>query len=351
MMDTRCAQPVVLALDDPEWHRFVTEMPDCTPFHHPAWAQMLAATYHYPGLAVGIRDGRGRLVAGAPFLEVRGVSGRRRWISLPFTDECPPLATDPGGVSELGGALVALQERRHGPAIEIRGRVDGIGWRSGADAVIHELELSPDVDQVRGRFSKSQVVRNISRAERAGVSVRRANANCDLEEFYALHTRTRRRQGVPVQPRRFFELMWTRLIEPGLGYILLAYTGGNVASAGAVFLRDRGTTIYKFGASDPGSWPWRPNHLIFWTAIQDACAHGDRRFDFGRTDLGNDGLRAFKRAWGGRERPLVYSALVPGAAAGAERALTRALSVTIRNSPPWVCRGVGAALYRFAGSR
>jgi CelD/BcsL family acetyltransferase involved in cellulose biosynthesis len=350
-MATPSSQPVVLALDDPEWHRFATETPECTPFHHPAWAQMLAATYHYPGFALGVRDGSGRLVAGAPFLEVRGVSRRRRWVSLPFTDECPPLATGPGGVDQLADALVELQGRRPGPAVELRGAVGGIGWRSGADAVIHELELSPDVNDVRGRFSKSQVVRNISRAQRAGVVVRRANAKRDLEAFYDLHARTRRRQGVPVQPRRFFELLWTRLIEPGLGYILLAYTGGDVASAGALFLQDRGTTIYKFGASEPGSWPSRPNHLIFWTAIQDACAHGDRRFDFGRTDLGNDGLRAFKRAWGGRERPLVYSTLAPRAAAGAEPALNRALSVTIRNSPPWVCRGVGAALYRFAGSR
>lgn len=350
-MPTRSGQPVILALDDPEWHRFATETPGCTPFHHPAWAQMLAATYRYPGFAIGVRDGGGSLVAGAPFLEVRGVSRRRRWISLPFTDECPPLATGPGDVDELAGALAALGGRRSGPAVEIRGTVGGIGWRSGADAVIHELELSPEINTVRNRFSKSQVIRNISRAERAGVSVRRANAKGDVEAFYALHTRTRRRQGVPVQPRRFFDLLWRLLIEPGLGYILLAHTGGSAASAGALFLQDRGTTIYKFGASDPVSWPSRPNHLIFWTAIQQACADGHRRFDFGRTDLGNDGLRAFKRAWGGQERPLVYSTLAPGTTGGAERAVSRALSVTIRHSPPWVCRGVGEALYRFAGSR
>ena len=52
---------------------------------------------------------------------------------------------------------------------------------------------------------------------------------------------------------------------------------------------------------------------VFWTAIQESCARSDREFDFGRTDLGNEGLRRFKSGWGGVERPLVYSSLAPGA--------------------------------------
>ena len=82
-----------------------------------------------------------------------------------------------------------------------------------------------------------------------------------------------------------------------------------VAIASALFLSWNGTTIYKFGASDPEHWPLRPNHLIFWTAIRDSCERGDHRFDFGRTDLENTGLRSFKEGWGAVERPLFTSAL------------------------------------------
>ena len=226
-----------------------------------------------------------------------------------------------------------------------------LGWRVAAGAVIHELELESDPESLRKRFSRSQVVRNIARAEREGVVVRRAVGQQDLHAFYRLHTQTRRRQGVPVQPRRFFELLWSRLVDPGLAYILLADVPGAEAVAGALFLQVGETTIYKFGASDVESLPLRPNHLIFWTAIQKACARGDRRFDFGRTDLGNTGLRAFKRGWGAEERPLRYSALTPGAAAGAEGAASRALGSAIRRGPKWVCTVTGQALYRYAASR
>jgi lipid II:glycine glycyltransferase (peptidoglycan interpeptide bridge formation enzyme) len=229
--------------------------------------------------------------------------------------------------------------------------IDALGWHTQAGAVIHALDLEPDVERVRSRFSRSQVIRNIARAEREGVVVRRAAETRDLDAFYALHTRTRRRQGVPVQPRRFFDLLWSRLIETGLGLILLADAGEREAVAGALFLSSGGSTIYKFGASDVDSLRLRPNHLIFWTAIRDACDRGDRRFDFGRTDLGNAGLRAFKTGWGAEERPLRYATLEPGAAAGAEGLSARILSAAIRKGPKWVCRGTGEALYRYAAAR
>jgi CelD/BcsL family acetyltransferase involved in cellulose biosynthesis len=343
--------PTTLELEDPRWRSFVAACADGTPFHHPAWAELLAATYGYRAFAVGVCDEAGAVVAGAPFLEVRSISRRRRWISLPFTDECPALSANGGSPHSLSATLALGLERLGAPLAEVRGMMDGFGWHIGADAVTHELALDADLDRVRARFSRSQVIRNIGRAEREGVVVRRAADAQDLDAFYALHTRTRRRQGVPVQPRRFFELIWSRLVASGLAFILLADAPGREAVAGALFLTSGGSTIYKFGASDVDSWPLRPNHLIFWTAIQEACARGDHRFDFGRTDLANRGLRAFKTGWGAEERPLRYSTLVPGAAAGSEGLASRALSVAIRRGPKWVCRGTGEALYRYAASR
>jgi CelD/BcsL family acetyltransferase involved in cellulose biosynthesis len=343
--------PAILDLDDPRWGAFVDQNEDATPFHHPSWARMLAETYRYRGFALGIAEGDGELIAGAPFLEVRSLSGRRRWISLPFTDECPLLANDSDAREALLTALADEPGRLRVPAVEIRAAVESFGWRVTADAVIHELELEPDPESVRKRFSRSQVIRNIARAEKEGVVVRHAVGEHDLDAFYRLHTRTRRRQGVPVQPRRFFELLWGRLVQPGLASILLADVPGAEAVAGALFLHTGATTIYKFGASDVESLRLRPNHAIFWTAIQAACARGDHCFDFGRTDLGNGGLRAFKRGWGGEERPLRYSALTPGAASGAEGIGSRALGAAIRRGPKWVCTVSGQALYRYAASR
>jgi CelD/BcsL family acetyltransferase involved in cellulose biosynthesis len=335
-----------LELDDPRWHAFVASSPDATPFHHPAWAGLLAETYRYRGFGLALRDDDGLVLAGAPLIAVKRLGHRgRRWISLPFTDECPVVARDRIAERAFLEALNGAGER-----LEIRARVDAVGWATRAEAVVHELALDADPERVRERFNRSQVVRNIRRAEREGVTVRAATSTADLDSFYALHARTRRRQGVPVQPRRFFDLLWDRMIEPGLGSILLAYRD-STPLAGALFLTWNATTIYKFGASDPEGWPARPNHALFWAAIEASCLRGDRRFDFGRTDLGHVGLQAFKSGWGASARPLVYSSLDPGILAGTDGLAGRAMAAAIRRGPEWLCRTLGETLYRYAASR
>jgi CelD/BcsL family acetyltransferase involved in cellulose biosynthesis len=338
------ASPVVLPIKDSRWLFFVSASQEATPFHHPAWSQVLTATYGFPSFAIALLKSD-EVMAGAPFLAVRGLRRRLRWISLPFTDSCSPLAITHGAkqafLDSLGRPALGV------PQIELRSSVEAVGWRTRADAVFHDLDLVPDPDDLKSRFSKTQVVRNIARAEREGVVVRRAESMGDLDTFFGLHLATRRRQGVPVQPRVFFAEIWTRLIENGLGSILLAELDGQ-AVAGGLFLSWNGTTIYKFGASQPEAWPSRPNHALFWSAICESCARGDRRFDFGRTELANHGLRAFKAAWGAIERPLVYSVLSSGAAQGSEGIARRALASVIRASPAWLCRRLGEALYRYA---
>jgi hypothetical protein len=278
------------------------------------------------------------------------LTGRRAWISLPYTDELPVLAHTAEAQGRFVAALVRFAPSARARRICLRTSVDGLGWRREAPAVLHELTLQEDAEAVRRTFSRSQVVRNIKRAEREGVSVEAATGVAGMRAFYALHERTRRRQGVPVQPWRFFALIWKEIVVRGRGTVLLARHEGTPL-AGAVFLHANGTTIYKFGASDPSGWERRPNHAIFWRAIKDACARGDVRMDFGRTDPGQDGLRAFKSGWGAQERPLVYSSLAPGAATGDEGLAAQALGHVIRRGPSCVGRGVGAALYRFAAVR
>src|SRR5262249_3418834 len=158
---------------------------------------------------------------------------------------------------------------------------------------------------------------------------------------------TRRRLGVPAQSQRFFRLLWSRVIQPGLGFVLLAEAAGTIV-AGAVFLHWNGRLIYKFGASDDRFRRLRPNHAVMREAVGRGCEGGFRTFDFGRSGLDDTGLRAFKGGWGAEERPLRYMTVVgapPQVGAGTAGA---ALRPVLRRCPLWVCRGVGAAFYRYA---
>jgi lipid II:glycine glycyltransferase (peptidoglycan interpeptide bridge formation enzyme) len=211
------------------------------------------------------------------------------------------------------------------------------------------LALGRSPADVYAGFHRSQVQRNIRRAERSGLTVRQATRPQDLvDTFYRLHLQTRRRLGVPVQPRRFFRLLWEKTISTGLGSVLIVETAGRPIAT-AVFLAWNGTMIYKFGASDASTWSLRPNHLLIWYAIRTACEQGYRWFDFGRTDVGREGLRNFKLSWGAAEESLVYGTIGGQAepTAVADGMAVRMMGAVIRHGPLLLCRAAGETLYRY----
>ncbi|HEX5503093.1 MAG TPA: GNAT family N-acetyltransferase [Thermomicrobiales bacterium] len=338
----------LLALDDARWAEFVGSRADATPFHHPAWARLLADCYGYRPFVLAAPAGAGELVGGLPVLEVNAPWHGRRWVSLPFTDYCPPLAPTADTPGGLAVALDTARERARVSRLELRAPLGGPASSAGAAAVRHTLRLQADDRALLRTFKPSQVQRNIKRAEREGVEARRGAARADLvDTYYRLHLQTRQRLGAPVQPRRFFDLLWRRMLEPGLGFVLLATVRGQPV-AGAVFLAWNGTIIYKYGASDAAHWKARPNHAIFWAAIRWGCEHGYHTFDFGRTDLDNAGLRDFKAGWGTTEEPLRYTTLADRPARHGSGRSSKALGAVIRRSPPWVCRCLGEVLYKYA---
>jgi CelD/BcsL family acetyltransferase involved in cellulose biosynthesis len=331
-----------LELDDPRWLGFVSGQTGATPFHHPRWAGFLAACYGMRAFALAGLSAAGDVESGLPVVEVRRLH-RRRWVSLPYTDRLAPLVGSADG--DLRAALEAERRRAEVDAIELRSAMPG---SFGEDAAwLHLLQLDPD-PAVVATGMRSNVARNIRKAERSGVEVTVGKTAEDMAgAFYRLHVATRRRQGVPVQPRRFFSLFWERLVEPGLATVLLGRVDG-APVAGAVFMTWNGTTIYKFGASDPAFAGYRVNNLLMWRAICDACAAGSHTFDFGRTDDDNDGLRAYKRSWGAEEQRLTYSTLAASAPKPSSHRAEAVLGATLRRSPPWMTRLAGELLYRFA---
>lgn len=338
----------ILEMTDPRWAHFVAGHPRATPFHHPDWTRLVAGCYGFRSFALAVSDATGAIRAGLPVVEVRHLHGRPKWVSLPFTDYCPPLASGRQEEEQLVSALQRASGSAGVRKVEVRAPLAG-GAATSRAALRHVLALERSPAEVYAGFHRSQVQRSIRRAEREGLTVRQATRLQDLvDTFYRLHVRTRRRQGVPVQPRRFFRMLWGSTISTGLGSVLIVEISAQPIAA-AVFLAWNGTVIYKFGASEASAWSLRPNHLLFWHAIRTACEQGYRWFDFGRTDVGQEGLRNFKLSWGAAEEPLVYQTLggKPGSASAAEGLATRMLEPVIRRGPLLLCRASGEALYRY----
>ena len=323
--------------------------PGASVFHHPAWLELLRASYGYEMSACCVVDDDGTIVAGLPLARIRSRLTASRMVSLPFSDVCPPLRLRADGeVDELLAACADAERRRGRVRLEVRAPFRGL--RDGVVEPVyyhHRIRLGPDPDRVEANFAKSQTTRGVARAVREGLTVDRTTGTAGIEAFYRLHVQTRRRQGVPVQPSRFIR-SFAELFEQGLGFVMLTKLGDR-AIAAAVFLNLHRTLTYKYGASDARFLPKRPNNLLFAEAIRWGCLGGFETLDLGRTDLENQGLRSFKRAWGAEEATLSYTYAPARPARAGWPLARRAARSVIRRGPPWVGRLTGELLYRHFG--
>ncbi|HOX56480.1 MAG TPA: GNAT family N-acetyltransferase [Candidatus Paceibacterota bacterium] len=337
-----------LSVDAPEWLAFIDQNPGTSPYHTPAWSSLIAECYGFrPFVLAAVTDGN-TVRAGVPVLEVAHWGGKKRWVSLPFTDACPVLHQDSQAAGLLiehlsdlcqGGELASAEVR--GPCPEHK-RVHARGR-----FVHHALPLCSDAQFVFKTFSPSRVGQKIRQASKRGVTVRFGNTSADLEIFYQLFVKTHHRLGVPVQPKLLFRLLQTKVIAKGLGYTLLAYKDATPI-AGLVFLCFGKTVAAKYAASDPEFWTLRPNNLLYWEAIQWGCNQGFSAFDMGRTDEDDQNLREFKNGWGTVEEPLSYSVVSIRPPKESSGRLYRCLQPVLRGSPPWVCRALGQYFYKYA---
>ncbi len=337
---------MILDVQDPRWSAFVARCHDATLFHHPVWVDLLHEVYGYRPLALASTDAEGRIAAGVPVMDVSSRFTGRRWVSLPFTDSCAFL-TEGQPADEFARALIDEARTRRLDTFELRTAVPaGPPLHTQPVAVRHRLALSADPDAVYGGFSKMHR-RNIRKAEQTGMRVAIGHGPTDIAAFYRLHLLTRRRLGVPIQPRRFFRLLSSRLLARGFGFVLSVHVG-DIPVAAAVFLHWNGVLIYKYGASDEQYWEYRPNNLLFREAIRWGCEHGCHTLDWGRTDLDDRGLRDFKQGWGAHEEPLYYSIVGDAPPRDSSGPLKKAMATVIRRSSPWVCQAVGELFYRYA---
>ncbi len=299
-MPTEIIDPIVY----PGWNETISSNPEHSFFHSSNWAGVLMDSYSYKPLYFTRREGA-HVSAMIPVMEVDSLLTGKRGVSIPFTDYCEPVASDEDGFSTLFDEVLQYGRGAGWKYLELRG---GAKYFNGAVPhrtwVRHVLPLRGGESELFRRLN-SAARRNIRTAQKSGVRVAVSCFETDLDEYYRLHCLTRKRQGVPPQPRGFFKAVYRNVISKGKGFTVLGSHQGR-AIAGAVFLHSGKKAIYKFGASDLAYQRLRPANLVMWEAIRHFSKNGFDELCFGRTDRENAGLIRFKEGWGAREEPICY---------------------------------------------
>jgi Acetyltransferase (GNAT) domain len=350
----------------PNWDNELHQFSEARIFHTAAWCRTLCQPYGFSPFYVVARH-KGRPVGILPWMEVRSLSGKRRGVSLPFTDSCPLLLADGerapsdwslGGTTEhpqsgVGTAILrkshALGRERHWHDLEFRpGQPSAPQAPSSTQFYQHTVPLRlTDEDQLAQ--CEASVRRSLRQARESGLTISLGTDFASIQEYFGLHCLTRRRQGSPPQPMAFFTQIQEELLALGHGFVVLARQG-NVPVAGAVFLHYNRQATYKFGASNLAYQALRPNQLVMWSGFREAFRLGCQQVDLGRTSLHHEGLRRFKRGWGATETRQAYHRFaLPGG--DRQQVLDRTSGWQTRLFqilPHWTGRWAGRLLYRYA---
>jgi lipid II:glycine glycyltransferase (peptidoglycan interpeptide bridge formation enzyme) len=200
--------------------------------------------------------------------------------------------------------LLDLGTRRAWKYLEIRGEPPTDDAVSSSRFYGHILDLRCGIERLKKKFS-SAARGAITKAEAKGLKVRVVRTWDGMSAFYRLHSRTRRRHGLPPQSLSFFKTIHAEMVETGSAFVILASLG-SVATAAAVFFCGGNNAIYKFAASDERLQEFRGSNLVMWEGIKHLTGSGMESLHLGRTTLTNLGLRRFKRAWGAKEEIIDY---------------------------------------------
>jgi hypothetical protein len=76
--------------------------------------------------------------------------------------------------------------------------------------------------------------------------------------------------------------------------------------AAMLTLQHRSCVVYKYGCSDESFHRLGGVPFLFWRLVVESKESGVEKIDFGRTDLNNEGLIAFKDRFGTSKRLLTY---------------------------------------------
>jgi len=341
-------------LRDRRWHDFVQRHPRASVFHSVGWLESLRKTYGYEPVVLTSSPPSNELENGLLLCRIRSWLTGNRLVSLPFSDHCAVLCDSEEEIERLMKDLQSGILRKEWKYFEFRPSEESsghsaqkLGFKATSNYVLHCIDLRPKSEEIFVRFDKDSVRRRIRHAEQVGVVEKCGRSQEMLSHFFRLVVRTRARHSLPPQPCEWFK----NLLEcmGNAAELRLAYWE-NKPVAGVLTLHFKGTSYYKYGASDEVLHKLGAMPFLLWRAILDAKSRDSISFDLGRTREDELGLMKFKGRWTSTAELLTYWTYPSDRSLSSfndwKLAMVKSLCAVL---PPRLLAAAGRTIYRHVG--
>ncbi|HEX2712746.1 MAG TPA: GNAT family N-acetyltransferase [Candidatus Acidoferrales bacterium] len=353
---------------DPRWNQFLASCSNALIFHHPSWLEALEREYAQHCVGLACEDKNGNLMGILPLMETRGLPTNlaghqtgRRLTSLPRTPVAGPLCVSPHATSLLLREAMRRADEMGHRQLELKAfdsNLDGLApgmertpWRI---SYVYPLPEKPESVRFGNARNHARIKWAISKARKHGVEIRVADDEKDLRDWHLIYLYTMRSHGVPPRSYRFFKALWELTRGPGLMRLWLAERMEGRKTrllAGSIVLGVGQTSYYAFNGCHPSDFALRPNDLLQWCAIHEACVRGFRWYDLGEVSDDNPTLAKFKSKWGAQPKPL-YRYYYPaprhrGIVSSTQAGLSRSLVTAWRHMPLKTTALLGDWIYSY----
>lgn len=197
--------------NDPRWDTFVTEHPFDWLYHLSNWKNVLDKSFkNMTGYYFALLDNRQAIRAGQPAYEVKSYLTGRRLVSIPFSTLVDPLVSDHQDFTELFTAVLDQFGSGNKTRIEFRTHHSPAAIRDDRLACSqfykhHFLDLRWGPEDLRKNSIADASGSASPGPKKNNLQLRIGSAETDLQQYYHLHTRTRKNVGRrPPHPYRFF---------------------------------------------------------------------------------------------------------------------------------------------------
>jgi hypothetical protein len=285
-----------------EWDEFASRYTDLI-FYQSVWSQVLKEGLEGQPLYFYLREG-GEIVSGLPGVLLNFKIFKILYASIPYGHLI-------GEKSYYSVFLQLLEKEFRRRGIDQVRLTESPFSESYSPESFKPVSTKCSLLNLRGFEKKniwegyrSEVRRAIRKAQKHGLSIRRATTRNEIEIFYQLYLSSmERNRAMAKYPLRWFDALYKILIEQRKADFLFAIKDDEHA-AGVVLIYSQSSNHYLHNGSMEAYLEDRPNDLIVDYIIQKGVEEGKVTLDFMGSDPNDLSLIRFKEKWGSQSRDI-----------------------------------------------
>lgn len=306
-----------------EWDNFVRNYEFSDVYQLPVWNELIKKTYKHKSYyliakntnPIYFRNNKhNRLVGALSLVIINNFLVGNTLISMPYFDtggiinkceivEKALLYKTIGLAEYLGSSSIELRQTYQLSSIKNQLDLDILdGWNlSIIKNKVRMIFHIPENQEVLIKSFNSKLRNQIRKPIREGLTVKIGGAEF-IDDFYNIFAENMRDLGSPVHSKKFIAEALNAF--PNTANVFIVY-GNKKPLAGSVTIGFKDTLSNPWASSLRRYSHLAPNMLLYWSMLEFACQQGYKRFDFGRSTLG-EGTYKFKEQWGAKPEPLYW---------------------------------------------